>query len=47
MKALVYDTPVNNAEELVAKIAVAAREICDTYSRMYGFPCGGDVICAL
>ena len=27
MKTLVYDTPVDNAEELVAEIAVAAREI--------------------
>ncbi|GFT95408.1 transposable element Tc3 transposase [Trichonephila clavipes] len=27
MKSLVYDTPVDNAEELVARIAVAAREI--------------------
>ncbi|GFU71600.1 uncharacterized protein TNCV_3035401 [Trichonephila clavipes] len=27
MKSLVYDTPVDNAEELVARIAVAAGEI--------------------
>ena len=29
MKTLVYDTPVDNAEELVARIAVAAGEIRD------------------
>ena len=29
MKSLVYDTPVDNAEELVARIAEAAGEIRD------------------
>ncbi|GFV45393.1 uncharacterized protein TNCV_5055871 [Trichonephila clavipes] len=45
MKSLVYDTPVDNAEELVARIAVAAGEIRNSpeYSRMFGCPCVGDV----
>ncbi|GFX97851.1 uncharacterized protein TNCV_4905021 [Trichonephila clavipes] len=45
MKSLVYDTPVDNAEELVARIAVAAGEIrnCQEYSRMFGCPCVGDM----
>ena len=30
MKTLVYDTPVDNAEELVSRIAVDAGEIRDT-----------------
>ena len=29
MKSLVYDTPIDNVEELVARIAVAAEEIKD------------------
>ncbi|GFT90599.1 DUF4817 domain-containing protein [Trichonephila clavipes] len=48
MKSLVYDTPVDNAEELVARIAVAAKEIRNSeYSRMFGCPCVGDVRRAL
>ncbi|GFT07829.1 uncharacterized protein TNCV_1214221 [Trichonephila clavipes] len=49
MKSLVYDTIVDSAEELVARIAVAAGEIRNSPGvfRMFGCPCVGDVRCAL
>ena len=47
MKTLVYDTLVDNAEELVAKIAVAAGRIRDMRGlcRLFGFSYVRDVRC--
>ncbi|GBM34851.1 hypothetical protein AVEN_208050-1 [Araneus ventricosus] len=53
MNTLVYDTPVDNGEELVRRIAVAAgeiypgTEICMEYSRKLGSSCAVDVRLAL
>lgn len=48
MKALTYDTPANNAEELVERIAVTGKlEICLEYSGTFGITCTLDVRHAL
>ena len=48
MKTLVYDTPVDSAEELVARIVVTVREIGDIPEEFQNirFLCAGDVSCA-
>ena len=49
MKTQVYDTPVEDAKKLIARISVAVGEIRDMpgESKMFGFPCAGDVRYAL
>ena len=42
MKILAYDTPVENAKELMARIALASGKN-SRYARMFRFPCAGDV----